>query len=203
MIADTEITGLRHIKFFSMKVRDIDDYDVVRRALNGEEEAFTLIVNRYRSAVMSHITAIVSNSQDAEDICQEAFHKCFKNLDTFNFKYAFSTWLYTIAQNTALDFLRKKKIPVTMTSNTGNEIISPDIESTVPSPEENMINDQAIENLVRSIQNLDPKYRKISELRFIHEYPLEEIAKELNMPLNTVKTRISRAKRLLNEIWKS
>lgn len=203
MIADTEITGLRHIKFFSMKVRDIDDYDVVRRALNGEEEAFTLIVNRYRSAVMSHITTIVSNSQDAEDICQEAFHKCFKNLDAFNFKYAFSTWLYTIAQNTALDFLRKKKIPVTMTSNTGNETISPDIESTVPSPEENMINDQAIENLVRSIQNLDPKYRKISELRFIHEYPLEEIAKELNMPLNTVKTRISRAKRLLNEIWKS
>ena len=186
-----------------MKVTDTDEHELIQRALSGKQEAYTQIVNQYRKSVLSYISTIVSNPEDAEDICQETFHKCFRYLEAYNFKYAFSTWLYTIAQNTAIDFHKKRKIPQVTSSSIGQESTTPDIESTVPSPEENMINDQAIENLIKSIQNLDPKYRKISELRFIHEYPLEEIAKELNIPLNTVKTRVSRAKKLLNDIWKS
>ena len=186
-----------------MKMTDSEEHDLINKALEGREEAFTQIVNRYRSSVLSYISTIVNNNEDAEDICQETFHKCFRFLGSYNNKYAFSTWLYTIAQNTALDFHKKRKVPVAPSVQQGGESTSAKIESTVPSPEENMINDQAFENLIRSIQNLDIKYRKISELRFIHEYPLEEISKELNLPLNTVKTRVSRAKKLLNEIWKS
>jgi RNA polymerase sigma-70 factor (ECF subfamily) len=73
----------------------------------------------------------------------------------------------------------------------------------VPSPEEDMINDQAIERLIRAIQKMPDIYRRVAELRFIHDYPLDEIAKELSLPLNTVKTRVNRSKKQLHKIWKS
>ncbi len=180
-----------------------EEKELIRRAALGDSQACTLIVSLYRDAVLSHISGIVQNSEDAEDICQESFQKCFKYLPTYDSRYAFSTWIYTIAQNTSLDFLRKRRLPSSPLSELGREGSENDISSPVLSPEENMINEQAIENLIKAIQNLPAIYRKIAELRFIHEYPLEEIAKELNLPLGTIKTRVSRSKKILNNIWKS
>ena len=168
-----------------------------------DRESFDSIVLRYRAAVISYISNIIPNNEDAEDLCQETFQKCYKNLSSYNNKYAFSTWLFTIAQNTALDFLRKKRVTSSIYPTTGDVQTENDISSSVPSPEEKMINEQAIEKLLKSIQNLPGIYRRVAELRFIHDYPIEEISKELNIPSNTVKTRISRAKKLLNEIWRS
>ncbi len=183
--------------------RDLDETDLINRAIEGDTQACTSIVSLYRQSVISYISTIIPSHEDAEDLCQETFHKCFRFLPTYNVHFAFSTWLYTIAQNTALDFIRKKRVTSAPLSDINREDSSRSAISTVPSPEENMINEQAIENLIKAIQNLPPIYRKISELRFIHEYPLEEISKELNIPLNTVKTRISRSKKILNDIWKS
>ena len=179
-----------------------NDKLLIKKAINGDQNACTAIVKLYRNAVLAHITSYISQPEDAEDICQEAFQKCFKNLSSYDPKYAFSTWLYTIAENCSFDFYRKRKLSVRLSDNLSSEELASDINNSVPGPEENMINTQEIESLVKSIQKLAPKYRKIAELRFIQEYPMEEISKELSIPLNTVKTRISRAKKILIEQWK-
>ena len=179
------------------------DKALIAKAIEGEQSAYTAIVSAYKSALLVHISSYISRTEDVEDICQEAFQKCFKNLATYNPKYAFSTWLYTIAENCAFDFYRKRKLPVVSTDTINPEEATFGIITDTPSPEESMINSQEIENLIRSIQQLDAKYRRIAELRFIHEYAIEEIAKELSLPVNTVKTRIGRARKNLIEQWKS
>ncbi len=187
----------------AMKISEAGEREIIQKALEGDEEACTMLVSGYRTPVLSFINQIVPNAQDAEDICQETFQKCFKSLSSYKFEFAFSTWLFTIAQNTALDFHKKRRVPLIQEIISDRQESHATISSTVPSPEENLINEQAFEYLIKSIQHLDVKYRKIAELRFIHDYPLEEIAKELELPLNTVKTRVSRAKKILNKIWKS
>ena len=179
------------------------DKALIAKAIEGDQSACTAIVAVYRGALLVHISSYISQTEDVEDICQEAFQKCFKNLVNYDPKYAFSTWLYTIAENCAFDFYRKKRLPIVSTDTINPEGATYGIITDSPGPEENMINTQEIENLIRSIQQLDIKYRKIAELRFIHEYAIEEIAKELSLPINTVKTRISRARKNLIEQWKS
>lgn len=179
------------------------DSQIIIQASNGDRAACNALVNKYRDALISYILNIVPNHEDAQDICQESFQKCFNSLSTYNHKYAFSTWLYTIAQNTSFDFLRKNRIPCATTLTESEIETQKRVANTALSPEDVMINSQAIENLLKAIQRMPPIYRKVSELRFIQDYPLEEISKELKLPLNTIKTRIARAKKLLNEIWKS
>lgn len=179
------------------------DSNIINQASKGDRVACNALVTRYRDALIAYISNIVPNHEDAEDICQESFQKCFNNLSSYNHKYAFSTWLYTIAQNTSFDFLRKNRIPSAATLSEAEVNAQKKTSNTAPSPEDVMINNQAIENVLKAIQKMPPIYRRVSELRFIQDYPLEEISKELNLPLNTVKTRVSRAKKLLNEIWKS
>ena len=180
-----------------------NDKLLIEKAIKGDQSACTAIVKIYRSAVLGHITSYISLPEDAEDICQEAFQKCFKNLESYNPKYAFSTWLYTIAENCSFDFYRKRRLSLLLSDNLISGEVASGMTNSVPGPEESMINTQEIESLIKSIQRLDPKYRKIAELRFIHEYPMEEISKELSIPLNTIKTRISRARKTLIEQWKS
>lgn len=179
------------------------DSQTINQASKGDRAACNTLVNKYRDALITYIINIVPNREDAEDICQESFQKCFNNLESYNHKYAFSTWLYTIAQNSAFDFLRKNRIPSATALTEAEMSAQKRANNTALSPEDVMINNQAIENLLKAIQKMPPIYRRVSELRFIQDYPLEEIAKELNLPLNTIKTRVSRAKKLLNEIWKS
>jgi len=179
------------------------DKTLIERAIKRDQSACTTIVTVYRNALFVHISTYISQSEDVEDICQETFQKCFKNLASYDPKYAFSTWLYTIAENCAFDFYRKKKLPMLSTDILNSDEATYGAVNNSPGPEESMINTQEIESLIKSIQTLNIKYRKIAELRFIHEYPIEEIAKELSIPINTVKTRISRARKTLIEQWKS
>jgi len=179
------------------------DLKIIELASKGDSAACSTLVNKYRDALIAYISNIIPNYEDAEDICQDSFQKCFDNLSSYNPKYAFSTWLYTIAQNTSFDFLRKNRIPSASTLTEVEIKAKKRASNTALSPEDAMINNQAIENLLKAIQKMPPIYRRVSELRFIQDYPLEEISIELNLPLNTVKTRVRRAKNLLNEIWKS
>ena len=182
---------------------DYTEKELINRVLNGDQTACMVIVKRYRRAVLSHISSYISQPEDAEDVCQETFQKCFHNIGSYNFDYAFSTWLYTIAENSSFDFCRKKKTMVSSQNTTSDKWLTSGMANTTPSPEENMINEQELESLIRFVQNLSVKYRRVAELRFIHEYPLEEISKELNLPLNTVKTRVRRARKMVIEEWKS
>jgi RNA polymerase sigma-70 factor (ECF subfamily) len=180
------------------------DQDLINKALQGDQKGFSSLMDRYYDTVYIQILQIIDNPEDAEDICQETFNKAFNSLLSYNSEWAFSTWLGTIARNSALDHYRKMKIR--LSANTAVREESSDLIVAVDlaySPEDKLISRQAYDQLVNAIKTLDPKYRKAAELRFIHEYAYEEIAKELNIPLNTVRTRLNRARKKLVEAWKS
>ena len=183
-------TGEKHTK--------LEDIALVELALQRDQGAFALLLEKYRSALMSHVLKYVSVVEDAEDICQRSFEKAFMNIERYNPQYAFSTWLYNIAQNEAIDHLRRSRaainsVPISL-EREALDVLS---GST---PEEEFITDQAVSELIRGIQSLPESYRQVAELRFIKDYAYEDIARELELPLGTVKTRISRSRKLLEKI---
>lgn len=179
------------------------DKELISEALKNHQDAYSMLVDKYRDSVFAFVQGFITQSQDVEDICLETFDKAFRNLHSYDPKWAFSTWLFTIAQNTALDYHRKMRTNFSPLNNI--EALEGNIGAVdlAQSPEESMITHQSFEELMRAIRLLDIKYRRVAELRYIHEFAYEEIAKDLGLPLNTVKTRISRAKKLLNNLWKS
>jgi RNA polymerase sigma-70 factor (ECF subfamily) len=179
------------------------DRELINKALENNQEAFFMLVDKYRDSVSAYVQGIIAQAQDAEDICLETFDKAFRNLSLYNPKWAFSTWLFTIAQNTALDYHRKMKINLSPLNNLESLDGNIGAVDLAQSPEESLITHQTFEELMNAIKMLDVKYRRVAELRYIHEFAYEEIAKELDLPLNTVKTRLNRAKKLLTHIWKS
>lgn len=182
---------------------DKEENLLIKEALKNNQTACSRLVEKYREPVQAYILGIIPQAQDAEDICQETFDKAFRNLATYNSRWAFSTWLFTIAQNTSIDYYRKKKSTPPSLNNLDNLDGDSGVIDLTQSPEESLITNQTFNELINAIKTLDPKYRKVAELRFIQGFAYEEIAGELSLPLNTVKTRINRAKKLLNNIWKS
>lgn len=179
------------------KPTDPGDRELVALALEGDQRAFAGLLSKYRNALLQHTLNYVNVIEDAEDICQRSFEKAFMNIDKYNSDYAFSTWLYSIAKNEAKDHLRKNKSSISAVSiSNDNEAMN--ILSGL-TPEEQVIVDQRISSLVRFINGLPELYRKPAELRFINDYAYEEIAKELNLPIGTVKTRLNRARKMLSK----
>jgi RNA polymerase sigma-70 factor (ECF subfamily) len=179
------------------------DLLVVEKARNGDGRSFALLMNRYRDAIYYLLLRMVNNPSDAEDLTIEAFGKAFKNIDSYTPDYAFSTWLFRIATNNCIDFIRKKQMMPSAYDQGPDE--DEDITATLPSespdPEDIMINDQKIRRLREVIRQLKPMYRDLIELRYFREYSYEEIASEMNLPIGTVKVRLNRAKSLLYNIY--
>jgi len=176
----------------------LEDRALVELALQRDQGAFALLLEKYRSALMTHILKYVSVVEDAEDICQRSFEKAFMNIDRYNPRYAFSTWLYNIAQNEAIDHLRRSRASInSVPISSEREALEVLSGST---PEEEFIIDQAVSDLMGSIRNLPESYRQVAELRFIKDYAYEDIARELGLPLGTVKTRINRARKQLEKM---
>ncbi len=179
------------------------DRELVERALKNDQKAFSALVQRYSEQILSYISSYIHSSADAEDLCQECFNKAFRNLETYRSEYAFSTWLFNIAQNLCIDYFRKSKlsfVPIGMGEIRGE---GDNWSSGAPSPEESVINGQEVESLIHAIDSLDKKYREVAIMRFIKEFAYEEIASELGLPLNTVRTRVKRAKEQIIKQWKS
>lgn len=194
----------------SDKKRSIDslaDEGLIALAVEGRQEAFTILMERHKELLTSFVEGIVAahpagggfSMEDAvepQDICQIALHRAFEHLGEYDSKYAFTTWLYNIAKNAAIDFLRRKRSdyefkPVRESLfRAGDSLLE-------TSPEDEMIHSQAYAALIGRINNLPPLYKEVAKLRFIEEYALEEISEKLNLRLNTVKTRIKRSKSLL------
>lgn len=173
----------------------IEDQKLVDMALSNHQGAFTMLLEKYRGPLMAHILKFVKVVEDAEDICQRSFEKAFMNIDKYDPKYAFSTWLYNIAQNESIDHLRRNRTTISpVPISEENEVM--EIEGSV-SPEEEVIVDQAVSRLIDSIHSLPEIYMKVAECRFIKDMAYDDIALVLSLPLNTVKTRISRAREML------
>lgn len=179
------------------------DLIMVEKAKDGDEKAFADLVKKYRDSVYFFLLRMVRNPSDAEDLTIEAFGKAFSKLDSYNPDYAFSTWLFRIATNNYIDFIRKKQLIQSpyQQSQGEDEDISSTLQSDTPNPEEILINLQKINRLREVIEQLKPMYRNLIELRYYKEYSYEEIATELNIPINLVKIRLNRAKILLYNIY--
>jgi len=180
-----------------------NDLLLVELAKNGSEKAFSSLLNRYRDSLYFMLLKMVNNASDAEDLTIEAFGKAFRSLDSFTPDYAFSTWLFKIATNNCIDFIRKKQISPTPIDQLQEDLehITVSLQSDMPDPEETLINDQKIAVLRDIVNQLKPRYRNLIELRYYKEYSYEEISTELKLPIGTVKAQLYRAKSLLFNIF--
>lgn len=181
------------------------DYELVQKALQGDEKAFARLLTRYKDAIYFMLLKMVNNRSDAEDLTLEAFGKAFKSLHQYSPTYAFSTWLFKIASNNCIDFLRKKKgVHVSIENKEDTENSDPiKLKSKEPNPEERLIRQQKAILLRNVVRKLKPRYQTLVELRYFREFSYEEIAKELDLPLGTVKAQLFRAREMLFKMIES
>jgi RNA polymerase sigma factor (sigma-70 family) len=191
---------------FSSKA--LEDFQLIDEAVNSnDEQAFAKLMQRYRRPVYHMILKMVRNVDDAEDLTIESFAKAFRSLHRFKKDFTFSTWLFRIATNNTIDYIRKKKLNTLSISNTftddNGEAVSIDVEDENLNPQEETIKLQKEELVQVFVDKLPPKYQKLVRLRYFHELSYEEIAKELEAPLGTVKAQLHRARELMFEMVKN
>lgn len=174
---------------------------------NGNQKAYARLMSFYRDPIYFMILKLCNNPYDAEDLTIEAFGKAFKNLVQFTGDYAFSTWLFRIAANNCIDFLRRKnKSPRCMEEdieNYDNQFYEEYLVSSQNTPEESIIEKQRIKMMHLAVDQLRPKYKALIRLRYFDEYSYEEISKELNISVNNVKIQLFRAKQMLASIMEN
>jgi RNA polymerase sigma-70 factor (ECF subfamily) len=183
---------------FSEKAKH--DFDLVKAAIEGNETAFARLLARYKDAIFFMLLKMVNNKSDAEDLTLEAFGKAFKNLHQYSPNYAFSTWLFKIASNNCIDFLRKKRgVTINIeTNHESNDLDTPaKLRSKDPDPEEKLIRKQKAILMRKVVRKLKPRYQTLVEYRYFREMTYEEIASELKLPLGTVKAQLFRAREML------
>ena len=184
------------------------DYTLIRAALdNADQKAYAELMGRYRDSIYFMLLKMVNNRDDADDLTIEAFGKAFKRLSQYTPNYAFSTWLFKIASNNCIDFIRRKKMVTfsldkTFANDEGSEMTI-DVKSTGLTPEEKVIKKEKIKHMHEVVEKLKPRYRVLVEMRYFDELSYEEIAEKLELPLGTVKAQLFRAREFLANILKN
>ena len=183
------------------------DFKLVQQAVKGDQKAYAELMSRYKDSIYFMLLKMVNNRDDAEDLTIEAFGKAFKNLHQYTPDFAFSTWLFKIATNNCIDFIRRKRkytfsIDKSMENDSGQEMQF-EIKSPMLDPEEKMIKKQKAALMRDVVEKLKPRYKRLVELRYFQERSYEEIADELQLPLGTVKAQLFRAREFLYHILKN
>jgi len=193
--------------YFSENARH--DAELITAARAGVENAFARLMKRYKDAIFFMLLKMVNNKTDAEDLTIEAFGKAFINIHQYEPRYAFSTWLFSIASNNAIDYLRKKRIAVVPLEplmenevNIGIEY-NANIQNDADNPEEAFIRKQNALLLRTAISTLKPRYKILIEMRYLKEYSYSEISEKLNLPLGTVKVQLFRSREILFDLLKN
>ncbi len=183
------------------------DFLLVQKAILGDQQAYAKLMGFYRETVYYMLLKMVKNPYDAEDLTIEAFGKVFRNLERYTDNFAFSTWLFKIAMNNCIDFLRKKSSTpqyfdheTTISENNLIDLYNPHKQET---PEDLFMEKQKEKITRQAIEQLRPKYRILIELRYFEELTYEEIAKELDITLANVKILLFRAKDMLQKIMEN
>ncbi len=188
----------------NLSLKAQQDVELVMKAKKGDQLAYAELLGRYRDAIYFMLLKMVNSQVDAEDLTIEAFGKAFKNIDQYAPNFAFSTWLFKIATNNCIDFIRKKRASHVSLDQTldGEDSLIPSamIQADTLDPESTMINKQKVKHMRNVVSKLKPRYRQLVELRYFSEYSYEEIAKELDIPIGTVKAQLFRARELLLNI---
>lgn len=167
---------------------------VIQEALAGNQIAFSTLLDRFWNEVYGFLLKRTENENDAEDITIQTFSKAFDKLGTYDSSYEFKTWLITISKNIHVDLIRKRKKNL---ETGGNHDAVTKVLDDSPSAEDRLINEQNLANLLQHIKKLKPRYQEVINLRYFKELSYAAIATELNEPINNVKVKLLRAKKLL------
>ncbi len=192
----------------NLSEKAVKDYALVKEAVeNGDQKAYAELMSRYKDSIYFMLLKMVNNRDDADDLTIEAFGKAFRNLKQYTPDYAFSTWLFKIATNNCIDFIRKKrKMTVSLDKGFDTEDggeMTLEVRSNQPDPEEHMMKKQNVIMMRDVVERLKPRYRRLVELRYFQERSYEEISDELKLPLGTVKAQLFRAREFLYQIMKN
>ncbi|WP_226677356.1 RNA polymerase sigma factor SigW [Rossellomorea aquimaris] len=178
----------------------------IKQVLKGDQNAFAELVELYKDKVFQICYRMLGNRHEAEDIAQEAFIRAYINIETFNQKRKFSTWLFRIATNLCIDRIRKKKpdyfLDAEVAGTEGLTMYS-QVAADVQLPEDEVENMELQETIQTEISKLPEKYRSVIVLKYIEELPLQEISEILDLPLGTVKTRVHRGREALRKQLRS
>ncbi len=183
-----------------------EDSRLIQAALGGDDAAYKRLMKKYHDAIYNFIYRMIHDKHQVEDLTQEAFIKAFASLASFNEEFAFSTWLYKIATNNSIDYIRKRKL---QTYSIDKPIEAKDSDYAFELPDDSyeadkdMISDQRARMLNEAIGKLPEKYRKVIRLRHVDEKSYEEIAEQLKLPIGTVKAHIFRAREMLYKSLKN
>ncbi|HEY8181553.1 MAG TPA: sigma-70 family RNA polymerase sigma factor [Thermoanaerobaculia bacterium] len=179
----------------------LDDRALVARVLEGDRDRFTELVKRYEKRVVNYVYRITHRYEEAHDLAQDIFVKVYLALDRYDSKYQFSTWLFRIAQNAAIDVLRKKTISEVPLARPSEDEPQKEREFADPgvSPYRALKNKQLAAAIDKAVENLPADYRELIQLRHFAELSYEEIASMKRLPLGTVKNKLFRARNLLKE----
>ena len=171
------------------------DQQLVTLAQSGDAAAFEMLFNRYRDGIRKlYLARTGGNGNDADDLLQETFIKVFLNLDKYDTAFTFGQCIYTVARNTFIDFVPRRRVNLFVDAAPTGAASGLNSVSQEATPEERFIDRQRGAQLEQHLAKMSPRYRQLIELRFFREYSYEEIAAELGMPLGTVKTQIHRAR---------
>jgi RNA polymerase sigma factor (sigma-70 family) len=179
-----------------------EDSETIKQALHGDQTGYEKLMRKYHDAIYMLIYRMVREKSEVEDLTQEAFIKAFASLKTFNNEYAFSTWLYKIATNNCIDYIRKKKLqPLSLDKpvDSDEDRYPYEVPDTTYEADKPLIERQKAKLLDDAINALPEKYRRVIVLRHKEERDYAEIAKILHLPLGTVKAHLFRARELLNK----
>lgn len=172
----------------------------IENAKNGDQKAFSYLLNTYWNDVYSFQLLRTRDENEAEDITIRTFSKAFDKIKTYKAQYEFKTWLITISKNIHIDLIRQKKPEFARTLSKQDKNSVYNLADDSPTAEDKLITEQNLASLLQDLKKLKPHYQKVLHLRYFQELSYAEIAKELNEPLNNVKVKLLRAKRLLAEI---
>jgi RNA polymerase sigma-70 factor (ECF subfamily) len=172
----------------------------IEKAKQNDQLAFNYLLDRFWNDVYGFQLKRTENENDAEDITIQTFSKAFDKIASYKEEYEFKTWLITISKNIHIDLVRKQKSSISNTTNKNNDDEFYDIIDESPSPEDDLITEQNLAKLLRDIKKLKPHYQEVLNLRYFQEFSYMEISEQLNEPINNVKVKLLRAKKLLAEI---
>ncbi len=173
--------------------------DAINKAKQNDQIAFNFLLDTFWNDVYSFQLMRTQNENDAEDITIQTFSKAFDKIGTYDDNYKFKTWLITISKNIHIDLVRKQKKTIRNTSKDSEDNYLEIIDDS-PTPEDKIITEQNLAKLLRDIKKLKPHYQKVINLRYFQELSYKEISEELNEPINNVKVKLLRAKKLLAAI---
>jgi RNA polymerase sigma-70 factor (ECF subfamily) len=174
--------------------------ETIKKAKEGNQFAFKLLLDTFWNDVYGYLLKRTNNENDAEDITIQTFSRAFSKINSYDERYKFKTWLITISKNIHVDFIRRQKSSLAHKTSEKEEERVYGIIDESPTPEDKIITEQNLAKLLRDIKKLKPHYQAVINLRYFQELSYEEISKELKEPMNNIKVKLLRAKKLLAEI---